>query len=128
MKNKLIISGLVLSSFIGYLEWGKDSKSFLIQAELEVLSKIFTDPASVVHPFTLVPLMGQILLLITLFQKKPSRLLAFIGIGSIGILLLFMFFIGILSFNLKILASTIPFIVLCFAFIKINRRGASKNL
>jgi hypothetical protein len=93
-----------------------------------VLSKIFTDPASVVHPFTLVPLMGQILLLITLFQKKPSRLLAFIGIGSIGILLLFMFFIGILSFNLKILASTIPFIVLCFAFIKINRRGASKNL
>src|SRR5690606_7351199 len=95
---------------IGYLEWGKDSKMFLFQGEIEVVAKPFNDPASAIHPLTILPLLGQIILLFTLFQKQPSKIFTYIGLGCIGILLLFMFVIGIISMNFKILFSTLPFL------------------
>ncbi|GAB4210166.1 MAG: hypothetical protein Fur0023_22490 [Bacteroidia bacterium] len=127
MKGKLLNILLVVASLIGYLEWGKDNKSFLIEAEFELLKKMFTDPISAVHPFTLIPLLGQILLLITLFQNAPSRKLTYLGISSIGLLLVFMFFIGIIGLNLKILASTLPFIVISILTIKYQRSLYNEN-
>lgn len=112
MNKKLLNLALLLSSLIGYLEWGRDSKSFLGQTELDVLSKLFQDPASVMHPFIILPLLGQILLLLTLFQKQPSKLLSYTGMGCIAILLVLMLFIGIISLNVKILLSVLPFLTL----------------
>jgi hypothetical protein len=40
--------------------------------------------------------------------------LTFIGIASIGMLLLLMFAIGCMSLNFKILFSTVPFLVLAY--------------
>lgn len=111
MNKKYLNLGLILSSLTGYLEWGENS-TFLFRIEAEILIKLFSDPVSVLHPFTLLPLTGQILLLITLFQNKPSRLLTYCGIACIGLLLLLMFFIGMIEFNLKILGSSLPFIIL----------------
>ena len=118
MKSKILNLLLILTSLIGFLEWGKNNKLFLFQAEAEIISKLFTDPISVIHPFTIFPLVGQILLLFTLFQKKPNRMVTFISIGAIGILLSFMFVIGLISLNYKILLSTIPFLVIAFLTIK----------
>jgi putative flippase GtrA len=56
-------------------------------------------------------MIGQIILAVTLFQKKPSKILTYISIGGLGLLLLFMFLIGLISLNYKIALSTIPFIV-----------------
>ena len=111
MKSKILNISLILTSLMGYLEWGKDSKIFLFQAEMEIISKFFTNPLSVIHPFTLLPLFGQLLLLYTLFQKRPGKKLTLIGFWSIGLLLLFMFIIGIISLNYKIFISTIPFLI-----------------
>lgn len=111
MKHKILNLSLVLTSLIGYLEWGTDSKMFLFQGEMEILSKLFTDPTSVAHPFTLLPLFGQLLLLVTLVQKQPNKILTYTGLGCIGILLAFMFVIGLMSFNVKILLSAVPFLV-----------------
>lgn len=111
MKSKILNACLILTSLLGYLEWGTDQKMFLLQGEMEILTKLFDDPLSALHPFTVLPLFGQILLLITLFQSKPSKLLTYSGLGCLSILLLFMFFIGLISFNYKIVLSTIPFIV-----------------
>lgn len=110
MKSKILNISLVFTSLAGYLEWGKDNHLFLIQAEMEIISKLISDPLSVVHPFILLPFAGQLILLITLFQKKPGKLLTFAGLGCIGLLLAFMFVIGLISLNIKILASTIPFV------------------
>jgi len=55
--------------------------------------------------------LGQLILVVTLFQKTPSKTLTFISIGSLGILLGFMFVIGLMSLNYKIIILTIPFIV-----------------
>lgn len=112
MKQKIINLLLILSSLLGYLEWGSNNHLFLIQAEGELLRKMFSDPTSVIHPFTLLPFAGQIILAITLLQKAASKVLTFIGIGCIILLFLLMLFIGISTKNLKIFSSTIPFIFL----------------
>ena len=39
MKEKLLNLLLVLTSFAGYLEWGKENQLFLFQAEVEIVSK-----------------------------------------------------------------------------------------
>ncbi|HAO06409.1 MAG TPA: hypothetical protein DCQ50_05325 [Chryseobacterium sp.] len=110
MKAKILNLLLIITSLFGYLEWSGNNNSFLFQSEYEVLTNIFTDPTKVVHPFTIIPLLGQILLLITLFQTKPSKILTYISIACLSLLLGLMFFIGITSFNFKILTSTLPFL------------------
>lgn len=84
---------------------------FLYQGEWEVLTKLVNDPASAAHPFVLLPLAGQVLLIVTLFQKQPGKWLTIAGVGAIGVLLVFMFIIGIIGFNLRIFGSTLPFVV-----------------
>lgn len=113
MKRKLLLLGLIITSLFGYLEWGANQHVFLIQAEATVFTRLTDDPGMLLHPFILLPLLGQLLLLINLFRKKPNKWLTYAGIACIGILLLFLFFIGILSRNLRILLSTVPFLSIC---------------
>ena len=118
MRLKLLNLGLLLSSLLGYLEWGGGNSMFLFQGEVEVLSRLFTDPWSVIHPLTLMPLAGQLALLATLFQKRPSRWLTIGGIACLGLLLFFIFLIGLLGLNMKMFASVLPFIVLSILAIR----------
>jgi hypothetical protein len=111
MKSKLLNLVLIITSLLGYLEWGGGNASFLFQAEGEVLSKMFSDPSSVLHPFIVFPMLAQLLLVITLFQHHPSKWLTYISIGGLGLLLGFMLVIGLISLNLKIILSVIPFLV-----------------
>jgi len=119
-KKKLLNAGLILTSLIGYLEWGTENHTFLFQAEWVVLSKLIQDPMAVVHPFTLLPLFGQIVLLITLFQERPNRIMTFVGLACLGILLFLMFFIGVISFNYKIFLSTLPFVITAVLTVREN--------
>lgn len=122
MKKKILNGLALLTSLFGYLEWGGGNGAFLFQAELEVLGKLFSDPVSAAHPFTLLPLLGQVLLLVTLIQKEPSRQLTYIGIAGLALLLLLMAFIGVISFNYKIFLSTIPFIATAILAIREARK------
>lgn len=118
MKSKIFNLLLIITSLLGYLEWSGNNHMFLFQAEAEIVTKLLTAPKSVLHPFILMPLTGQILLLITLFQKQPNKVLTYISIAGIGILLAFMLLVGLLSLNFKIILSTIPFLVLAFLAIR----------
>jgi len=122
MKSKILNFLLIVTSLIGYLEWGGDNHAFLFQAESEMIAKLFSAPTSVLHPFSILPMIGQIILLVTLFQKKPSIILTYIGIGGLGILLGFMFVIGLISLNYKIVFSTIPFIIVSVFTIRHYRK------
>lgn len=126
-KIKILNALLIVTSLIGYLEWGTDNHSFLFQGEYEVLTNLFTHPESAAHPFTLFPLFGQILLFITLFQRKPSSTLTYIGIVCLGLLLGFMFFIGLLGWKIKILCSTLPFLIVAILDIRALRSQKNKN-
>ncbi len=112
MKSKILNFFLIITSLFGYLEWGGNKHLFLFEVELEIFSKLCTSPISVVHPLTILPIMGQMILFFTLWQKNPSKVLTYIGIGCLGILLILMFIIGLISLNYKITLSTIPFIIL----------------
>ena len=126
MKSKILNSLIILTSLIGFLEWGKGQKLFLFQAEGEIITKLFTNPAAVIHPLTMLPLLAQILLLITLFQKQPNKILTFVSIAGLGVLLGLMFVIGIISLNLKILISTIPFLTVAFLTIQYHRKKTNQ--
>ena len=108
--KKLLNLLLILTPLAGYLEWGQGYTSFLFEAEAHVLANLFTNPSAAVHPFTILPMLGQLILIYTLFQHEPGKKLTFIGITCIALLLLFMFIIGILSVNFSIMLSTIPFL------------------
>jgi hypothetical protein len=124
MKARILNALLLFTSFFGYLEWSGNSKSFLFQAEAEILSKAFTDPVSVIHPFTVLPFVGQLLLVITLFQKNPGRILTYAGIAGIGLLMLLILLVGILAMNYKIVISTLPFLgVGVFTIRELKRKG-----
>jgi len=122
MKLRILNGLVILTSLLGYLEWGADNRTFLFQAEWEVLRRLSSDPMSVIHPFTLIPLLGQVLLLVTIFQKEPNRWLTYLGIASLSILLLLMAFIGVIGLNFRILLSTIPFIVAAILAIRGQRQ------
>jgi len=123
MKTKILNFLLIITSLCGYLEWSGNNHIFLFKAEADIISKLFTNPISVVHPFTILPIVGQLLLLITLFQKYPSKILTFISIGGLGLLLGFICIIGLISLKFKIIISTIPFIIVSVLNI-INYRKA----
>jgi hypothetical protein len=109
---------LILASLIGYLEWGKQMHTILFNVEVDLLVKLFTHPKSVIHPFTLLPLIGQILLFISVFKQKPNKTLNRLGIIFIASLYLFVLFVGLLAHNLKIVVSTLPFLVIAAYTIK----------
>ena len=122
MKTKFLNLALVLFSLIGYLEWGESNNQFLFQVEAELFVKMLKNPASLLHPFVTLPLIGQIILIYTLFQKQPSRILTYIGMGGIGLLFLLMCFIGIIGPNFKIILSTMPFLIIAVLVI-VNRKA-----
>lgn len=123
MKSKILNLLLIITSLLGFLEWGGNNHTFLFQAEAELLSKVFTDPISVIHPFTILPLLGQVILIFTLFQRTANKILTYISIGCLGILLGFMFVIGFMSLNFKIILSIIPFFVVFILTIRHNRKN-----
>lgn len=127
MKLKILNALLILTSLFGYLEWPNNA-AFLWQAEIELIAKLFSDPVSVLHPFTVLPMAGQIILLVTLFQKVPGRILTVLGIACIGVLLVLMFAIGLLSMNVRVTISTLPFIIVAvITLLEIARRRSERQ-
>lgn len=122
MKRFLNIS-LLISSLFGYLDWAKDQKHFLYELELEIFSKFASNPMSVLHPFTLIPFVGQLLLFITIFQKTPNKKFTYIAIACLGLLMFMLLLVGILSKNMKIIICSMQFIVLSIVTIIYFRKS-----
>lgn len=123
--KKLLNLLLLITSLFGYLEWGGNNQAFLFEAEKEMLARIWSDKAGMANPFVTLPLLGQVLLMVTLFQRQPGRLLTFAGMFCIGILMLFMLFIGITGQNIKIALSVLPFLFVAGLVVYYNRKKPS---
>lgn len=118
MHAKILNTLLILASLIGYLEWSGNNYLFIFEAEREIILKLFTDTNSVIHPLIIIPIGGQILLVLTLFQKKANKIMTYLSIAMLGCLLYFMLFIGLMSFNNKIIISTLPFLFISIAIVR----------
>ncbi|WP_462250725.1 hypothetical protein [Ekhidna sp.] len=124
-KSKLLNIGLLISSLIVYFEWGGDHSTFLYKIEWDLMAKTLSEPTSLLHPFIILPFIGQILLLVTLFQKQSSRKLSLIGMILLGFLIYFVFVIGIFALNFKISGLAFPYVLLSFMSVKHHRMRSS---
>jgi hypothetical protein len=124
MKRLLNIC-LFLLFLIGYLEWGKGHHAFIIQMESEIFLKAKNDLKSILHPLILIPFCGQILLIITFFQKEVSRILSLTGLTCLSLFILLLLFVGLISLNIRIVGSTLPFIITAIFVLKYNWRKRS---
>jgi cobalamin biosynthesis protein CobD/CbiB len=122
MKNRLLALALLLTSLIGYLAWGNNQEVFLYQIEWDIISKLVSDPSSVIHPLVLLPLLGQLLLLITVFSKRPGKILLLTGLGCIAILFLMMLLVGLLSSKIKIILLALPYLIVALITLWYNRK------
>ena len=128
MKARVLNFLLLATSLCAYLEWGGKQHLFLFQAELMLFSKLMHDPLAILHPMIVLPFIGQVLLLITLFQKKPNWLYTILSLIFLGVLNVFIFVVGLLSLNMKITIASFPFIVISILILKqIRTRRKAKT-
>jgi hypothetical protein len=122
MKNRILIILLFLTSFIGYLEWGLTNRMFLYQMELEVIQKLLSDPLSILHPLIVFPLIGQLILFVSISLSSPKVWIIRIGIGGMAILYVLILLAGIFSTNVKMIFSVIPFLGLSVYYFWYSRQ------
>ncbi len=108
--QKLIVACIFIASFFGYLAWGGDNSAFIFEAEYQILFRQGDKANTFAHPMVLLPFVGQLLILIALFQKKPDKRLVLSGIALMSLLFLLLFAIGLMGGDYKITLSTLPFI------------------
>lgn len=119
---KLINFFLLLSFQFGYLQWGKDRDAFIFEATAEIFRQSSKTSQNFLHPAILIPLIGEILILITLFRKKNNRVLTLAGLAGMGLFMLLLLLIGLLDMNIKITLSTVPFFLTTFFVLRQNWR------
>jgi hypothetical protein len=121
-KRLLYILLLVFFS-LAYMEWGGGNHSFVF----EVQQKVFTEPARLIanltHPVILVGFAGQLVLLLAFFHRglRSGWIATAIVLLSIPIALILL--TGALSGNIKVVASTLPFLGLATWLLLNMRRG-----
>ena len=122
MKGKLYNLGLLLTSLVGYHEWGGGNSAFLFEMERDLIASFAADPLATLHPFTLLPLLGQSLLLLSLFQREPGRRISLIGILCLSVLLFLMFLIGLVDLNVKSIITFLPYVLLALVAFRYHWR------
>ena len=125
---KKFLSGAPLLSFqFGFLEWGgKRESMFIFHGKAEIISKSMLAPIEVKHPFTLIPFVGELILLYTLLQKEPRKWITDVGMGWLGMLTLLL--IGMMSLQLRIIAFTLPCFIVCTVTLAPNKNISTHHL
>ena len=111
------ISSLILfSSLIPDLIWCGKNHAFLFQIELKIIKKLCSDPAQVIHPLIIIPVLSQVII-ITFGLFIPKVRPVYIGIIGLFLLFIFIFLGGFLSSNLWVILSAVPFVISSILFI-----------
>lgn len=116
MKLRLINIGLLLAFSLCYMEWGQGNSSFVFQTQYMLFSEWDKLWSSLTHPLILTGLIGQLLLLYCAFKSAPNRTVNTIGILILSPVVLLTLLAGALSVNLKMIASTLPFLALAVVY------------
>lgn len=121
-RLKLYIIGFLLTSFIGYTEWGNNQSMYIFQMEFDLFFGSKGSINNFTHPFIGIPLIGQIILLFQLFYKNPKKTWILIGSSCIALLFLLFFIIGLLTIKFKIILSALPYLFVFSLYILNKKR------
>ncbi|MBK9012914.1 MAG: hypothetical protein IPM82_01880 [Saprospiraceae bacterium] len=108
--QKLAIFCLFVSFLFCYLEWA-DQSAFVYEVAYMLLFEKSEKASSFAHPLVLLPFLGQVLVLISLFMPKPKKWMVITGMAMMGLLVLMLLMVGLLGRNWKISLATMPFLV-----------------
>jgi hypothetical protein len=98
------------------LEWGGNQSAFLYIIQYNLIFKNNEVATTFLHPAIFIPMLGQLLFILALFFKKYFHKLTITGIVLVGLLVLLVLGAGVLSKNIKIVISTLPFLLLATVY------------
>jgi CHASE1-domain containing sensor protein len=120
MKKAALLAAL-LSPLFCLLEWGGGNSAFLYEVEYQILFQQENKGESLMHPAVFIPMAGQLLLMMALFQRSPQKRWVYAGLALIGLLVLLVLLVGLLSKNIRIAGSTLPFLASAWWCVRLFR-------
>ena len=109
--RRVLNVGLFFAFQIGYLEWPNHAR-FIIQFEYELFSNTQRLLSNLTHPLILVGFVAQMMLLLGIFLKNFNKKINAFSIILLGLIVLLFMIVGCTSANIKIVLSTLPYLVL----------------
>lgn len=124
---RIIIALVVIASyFICYMEWGGGNHAFVAEAAYELLIGQPSFAQSLSHPLVLFSLAGLLLIIHHGFMPIPKRWILITGTIVLSALPAMIFLSGILSANIKMVLSVIPFLIACIINVRYNKKCLAK--
>lgn len=121
MKRFINLSLLITFLFC-YLEWPPNNSTFIFQGEYEIFTNTKNWVSNFTHPLILLGLIAQLILIHAVINPKINTKLNHLGVIILTPIVLLFFVVGLLSFNYKIMASTLPFLALVVYYVVLARR------
>ncbi len=113
--NPRFLNFLVLiTSLLGYIEWGVTQSSFMFQAEFDILRETGSNPQALFHPVILAPLLAQLILLVLMLTGRTAKWINLLGVSILVLFYLFLLLIGIMVPEVKTILSTLPLLFSSF--------------
>jgi hypothetical protein len=110
LRHRLLFF-LVLAGFsLGYMEWGTDQRSIVFETQVLIFSEPAKMTSNFTHPIILAGLAGQLVLLAALLGFPIRRFWVGVALGLLAIPILLIFLAGVLSRNLAMVGSALPFL------------------
>lgn len=120
--KKLINLGLFLSFFLCYLEWGGGQSIFIAQTAYELIFVQGFSWNTAFHPVILSAIVGLLILLYAAIVRNPNRWVNILGVVLLSAVVFIFFLAGVLSGNLRMIGSNLPFLVLAGVFFVLGYR------
>lgn len=120
--KQFINLGLLITFLFCYLEWPPNNSAFIFQGEYEIFTNTKNLVSNFTHPLILLGLIAQLILIYAFINPKVSTKLNHLGVIILTPIVLLFFVVGLLSFNFKIMGSTLPFLALVVYYIVLTRR------
>ena len=127
MLRKSTLAGLILAFSVCYTEWGGGQSAFIFQIELEFFSSFSQNRSHFSHPLILAGSLGQLGLVYGMVVPKPRFWIIAACLGFLSLVVGIFLLAGLLSFNFKIIGSTIPFWVLGWHWFRTGKKQPKES-
>ena len=126
MQRFLIFLTVVASSLV-IVHWGMFNEAFLIQYEwMTLMHCLQASPTWSTIPI-FVTIVGQLLLIISLIQKKLKKPLLYTGLALTSVTVVQLLLAGILSVDYKMVGSSLPFVLLVILLLPTGKKKVNPN-
>lgn len=118
-SRRLLNIALFIAFLFCYVDWGHGGAEFIFQAQIDIFSKLTTQPDILLSPLILFPLLGQGFLLLATFPKNINTYRQLTNIGLLCLTFIVLLITGMSLFTSKWVSfiTTIPYLLLAVIII-----------